>query len=63
MKIEIDLGLCQGHGQCVESAPEVFEIRDDGYAYLLVDAIPESERADVVDAAKRCPTEAIRISE
>lgn len=63
MKIEIDLGLCQGHGQCVESAPEVFEIRDDGYAYLLVDEIPESERDNVIDAAKRCPAEAIRISE
>jgi ferredoxin len=63
MKIEIDLGLCQGHGQCVESAPEVFEIRDDGYAYLLVDAVRESERANVLDAAKRCPAEAILISE
>ena len=62
MKIEIDLDLCQGHGQCVESAPEVFEVRDDGYAYLLTDDVPESQRANVIDAAKRCPIDAIRVS-
>ncbi|MEY3606882.1 MAG: 4Fe-4S single cluster domain, partial [Actinomycetota bacterium] len=25
MKIEIDLGKCQGYAQCVHEAPEVFE--------------------------------------
>ena len=63
MKAEIDLGLCQGYGQCQEAAPDVFEVRDDGYAHLLVDAIPAAEEANARDAASRCPAEAIRITD
>lgn len=63
MKAEIDLDLCQGHGQCQESAPNVFEVRDDGFAYLLVDEIPAAEEANVRDAASRCPIDAIRLTD
>lgn len=63
MKAQIDLDLCQGHGQCQESAPKVFEVRDDGFAYLLVDEIPAEEDANVRDAALRCPVEAIRLTD
>lgn len=63
MRVEIDLDLCQGHGQCAESAPKVFEVRDDGFAYLLVDEIPADQEANVRDAVSRCPTDAITITE
>jgi ferredoxin len=63
VKAEIDLDLCQGHGQCQESAPNVFEVRDDGFAYLLVDEIPAAEEANVRDAASRCPIDAIRLTD
>lgn len=63
MKVEIDLSLCAGHGQCQEAAPNVFEVRDDGFAYLLVDTIPASEEANVRDAVDRCPADAIRFTD
>lgn len=63
MKVTIDLDLCSGHGQCEEAAPNVFEVRDDGYAYLTVDAIPAAEEGNVRDAADRCPADAILITE
>lgn len=63
MKAVIDLELCHGHGQCQEAAPKVFEVHDDGYAYLLVDTIPADEEANTRDAASRCPTDAIRITD
>jgi ferredoxin len=63
VKAVIDLALCQGHGQCQEAAPNVFEVRDDGYAYLVVDTIPAPEEANARDAASRCPAEAIRITD
>lgn len=63
MKAAIDLELCQGHGQCQEAAPKVFEVRDDGYAHLLVDTIPADQEANVRDAANRCPTDAIRLTD
>lgn len=62
MHVSIDLDLCEGHGQCMDAAPDVFEVRDDGLAYLLIDGdIPESYRTQVEDAALRCPPEAIKI--
>ena len=37
MKIVVDLNLCDLHGLCVEAAPEVFEIGDDGALHVLND--------------------------
>ncbi|GIH17778.1 ferredoxin [Rugosimonospora africana] len=63
MNVDIDRELCQGHGQCGESAPKIFEVRDDGLAYLLVDAIPADQEPNVRDAASRCPVDAIRLTD
>lgn len=60
--VTVDHDLCQGHGQCQEVAPEVFELRDDGLAYVVGEVTPE--RADVVqDAVWRCPVDAISTTE
>ena len=61
MKIDIDFDLCQGHGQCVESAPDVFEVRDDGFAYLVSEVDSADKEGRTREAASRCPAEAIRI--
>ena len=45
----------------MDIAPKVFEVRDDGYLYVLMEEPPESLRADVEEAAERCPTGAITI--
>jgi ferredoxin len=60
--VTVDHGLCQGHGQCQESAPEIFEVRDDGLAYVLrpVDSPELLEKAR--DAESRCPIDAIMIT-
>jgi ferredoxin len=63
MKITIDHDLCQGHGQCVESAPEVFEVRDDGLAYQLREADTPALQEAVRDAAARCPVDAIVLTD
>jgi ferredoxin len=63
MQVEIDRELCQGHGQCAEAAPGIFEVGDDGLAHLLVDTIPADQEANVRDAISRCPIDAIRLSD
>ena len=35
MKVVVDLSVCNLHGLCVETAPEVFEIGDDGVLHVL----------------------------
>ena len=54
MKVVIDHSLCEGHARCMETVPEVFEVRDDDRSYALMDDIPHElrpkiERADMED--------------
>ena len=44
MKVVVDFDLCQSNGICQGLAPEVFEVRDDGYLYLLQESPDESLR-------------------
>lgn len=62
MKLEVDWDLCEAHGQCEFAAPNVFTINDDGDLDVLMEGeVPESERAAVEQAVRRCPTQALRI--
>ena len=55
--IEVDRDLCIGSGDCVEAAPEVFDLDDEGKATVLdPDGAPLDE---VVEAARNCPVTAI----
>ena len=60
MRIIVDRDLCDLHGQCVLSAPDVFRFDDDGELQYLPEVDAElAARAEV--AASVCPTAAIEI--
>ncbi len=61
MKVVVDFDICQSNAVCMEVAPKVFEVRDDGYLYVLNENPSEAQRAEVEEAAERCPTGAISI--
>ena len=61
MKIVVDFDLCQSHALCTQAAPEVFEVRDDGFLYILQENPAESLRGKVQKAVSECPTGAIQI--
>lgn len=61
MKVEVDFDLCESNALCMESAPEVFEVRDDDFLYVLQENPPEALRPKVEDSARRCPKGAITI--
>ena len=61
MKIVVDFELCQSHGLCTQAAPELFEIRDDGFLYILDENPGEPLRAQLERAVRECPTSAIAI--
>ena len=61
LKVIVDWDLCQDHGQCCFTAPEVFELGDDGKMHVLIDEPDEALRAKVEDAADVCPVQAITI--
>lgn len=60
MKIHVDRDICDLHGQCVLSAPDVFSFDDDGELQYLPEIDGElAARAEA--AASICPTGAIEI--
>jgi ferredoxin len=63
MQIIVDFDMCAATGGCVNQAPEVFEIRNDGFLYVLQESPNESLRAKVKLAEDLCPTGAITIND
>lgn len=63
MKVVVDFELCQSHGLCMQAAPEVFEIRDDGFLYILNENPPSVLRKKLETAVRECPTGAIKLED
>jgi ferredoxin len=55
--IRIDRTLCVGFGDCIESAPDVFQFDDEGIASFRADAAATRER--LLDACRACPVDAL----
>jgi ferredoxin len=63
MRVVVDFDVCASTGACTQIAPEVFEVRSDGYLYIL-EEFPEGANAELAhQAADMCPTAAISIEE
>ncbi|MGW0998311.1 ferredoxin [Streptomyces sp. NPDC002520] len=64
MKVIVDQNKCVASGQCVLSAPDVFDQREeDGIVVLRVETVPEGLADDVRQAAALCPAQAIWVEE
>jgi ferredoxin len=61
MRVVVDFDKCQSNAVCMGIAPEVFEVRDDGFLYILQEEPPESLRPKMLEAVRDCPTQAISI--
>jgi ferredoxin len=61
--VVVDFDLCESNALCMAAAPEVFEVRDDDFLYILDEHPPEELRPKVEEAVRRCPKQAISIAE
>ena len=61
MKGVVDFDECASNAVCMGIVPEVFEVRDDGYLYILNENPPEELRERLREAVNSCPTGAISI--
>ncbi len=62
VRVEVDMDLCQSHGECAFAAPEVFELGDDD-VLKWVENPDESQRENVEQAVLVCPVAAITLSD
>ena len=63
MRVVVDFDLCESNAVCMGIAPEVFEVRDDDFLYVLQEEPPEELRPKIEEAVQRCPKQAISIQE
>jgi ferredoxin len=61
MRIVVDFDLCESNAVCMSIAPELFEVRDDDFLYVLNENPPEELRDKVNQAVMACPKQAISV--
>lgn len=63
MKIIVDHERCEGHGLCEASAPEVYQLDDEGELHLLVEEVPDRLEDAASAGAWACPVAALRVEQ
>ena len=63
MRVTVDFNVCASTGACAQVAPEVFEVRSDGYLYILQEEPTPDLHDKVRQAADMCPTAAITLED
>ena len=52
MRVVVDFDLCESNAICMQIAPDVFEVRDDDFLYVLEENPGEDRRAVVEQAVR-----------
>lgn len=63
MQVKVDYDLCESNAVCARLVPDVFEVGDDDQLHLKLERPPETLRARVEEAVRRCPKQALSIVE
>jgi len=59
----VDFDRCESNAVCMGIAPDVFEVREDNFLYILNENPPESRRDEMQQAVDSCPKAAISIQD
>jgi ferredoxin len=63
MRVVVDFDKCKSNALCMAAAPEVFEVRDDNFLYVLQEEPGPELEAKVAEAVRVCPTQAISLAD
>jgi ferredoxin len=61
MRVVVDYERCESNAVCMDILPEVFEVRDDNFLYVLNERPAEEHRDKVMEAVRSCPKRAISV--
>ena len=60
-KVSVDEELCVGTADCARLAPLAFRVDEDVNASVVLPGADSADAADLLAAARACPTNAIRV--
>lgn len=63
MRISVDTDRCVGSAYCQRTAPALFDLGDDGFAFVLQAEVPDESADAAREAEATCPAMAIAIGE
>ena len=63
MRVVVDFDLCESNAICMQIAPDIFEVRDDDFLYVLDETPSEDRRSNLEESVQRCRKQAISIEE
>ena len=63
MRVVVDYDLCESNAICMQIAPDVFEVRDDDFLYVLDENPGDDRRAALEESVQRCPKRAISLED
>ncbi|HEY1446204.1 MAG TPA: ferredoxin [Acidimicrobiales bacterium] len=63
MRVVVDFDQCESNALCMGILPQVFEVRDDDFLYVLDENPPEELREKLMEAVRSCPKNAISIED
>lgn len=58
-RVEVDEDKCMGTGACEYTAPEVFEVGDEGIVKVIGPVSGDNQ--NIRDAVAECPVQALRL--
>jgi ferredoxin len=58
LTLRIDRHLCVGFGDCIQVAPEAFELDSEGVA-VVIEGVEAVERERLLEACRACPVDAL----
>jgi ferredoxin len=64
MRVILDTQSCQAYGNCMLTAPDVFDLDEEtGVAIILQERPPAELRAAVEEAVQSCPVQALTLAD
>jgi ferredoxin len=63
MRVVVNFDTCNSNAVCMGLVPEVFEVRADGFLYILDENPAESFRPQLEQAVLECPTQSITVED
>jgi ferredoxin len=61
MRIKVDKGRCAGHARCAATAPDIYQLDDNGYIDMESFEVRPGEEERAKRGARACPERALRV--